>query len=328
MTTIGLLNEIGIVASTFSFLWGIIKLIFTGYGGIWFWFGLLGLIVLLLVQAPVRFIKKKDFKVTSDQTVLITGASTGIGLALAKVFAQHGYNLLLVSRSEDKLREAADKIKKSVPGFNKKVDYIPSDLSDTSSAQKLFDEVTSRGYHIDILVNNAGSGVAKKIAETDQKTQGDMCTLNVTSLTQLTSLFLPAMLEKKSGGILNVGSTAAYFPGTNMASYYATKAYVLSFSEALWQECLGTGIHVSMLAPGPTESEFSRAAGNDKSNLFKYGNVVPAEVVAEMGFNGFIHNIKVVIADHPSNAVSPFLSPILPRFVQAFAAGFMNKITH
>jgi len=324
MMTIGLINEVGVSLSWFGVVYGLIHLLFTGSTTIWFWLGLLGLIALVVVQAPVRFLKK-DFTAVGDQTVLITGGSGGIGLALAASFAKRGYNILLVSRSAERLKEAAEKLKNRVPDFNKKIDFIESDLTDIAAPQKLFNEVNRRGYNIDILVNNAGVGLVKKIGETDAKQQADLLNLNVTSLTQLTSLFLPAMLAKKSGGILNVGSLAGFYPGPYMASYFASKSYVLNFTEALWWECMGTGVNVSILTPGPTESEFSKTSGSDKTALFNKNAVATAETVAEMGFKGLMYNMMVVVGDHPINAVHALNSGILPKLLTTSVGSFLNK---
>ena len=190
-------------------------------------------------------------------TALITGASSGIGEALAHLFANADYNLVLVARSQDKLSDLASQLKDQ---HSIDCHVIPTDLSTFDGPQKLFDECQKKGLTIDCLVNNAGMGGMGAIAEQNVETIESMVFVNIRALTKLSRLFLPTMIERGKGEVLNVASTAAFQPGPFMSVYYATKAYVLSFSEALANEVKTQGIRVTCLCPGPTETDFFRAS--------------------------------------------------------------------
>jgi uncharacterized protein len=222
---------------------------------------------------------------------LITGASDGIGRELARCFARNRHDLVLVARKEAKLREAAAEIASS---FGVRVSHIAQDLSTPDGARRLHEEVRRRGFRVDILVNNAGLGTYGAFAETSLARELGMMQLNMMSLTVLTKLFLPELLKQRQGGILNIASTAAFQPGPLMAVYYATKAYVLSFSEALANELHGSGITVSVVCPGPTRSSFQRAAGMDASRLFLHG-VMQASEVAAIAYRGFTSGKTTII---------------------------------
>lgn len=238
--------------------------------------------------------------------VLITGASAGIGWELAHVFARHGHNLVLTARSAEKLRSLADDLK-SRHGIL--VQVIVQDLSGPGSPDRIFREIQNQKISIDILVNNAGFGTYGFFAKTNLEKELEMIRLNISALTHLTKLFLPGMLERKSGKILNVASTAAFQPGPVMAVYYASKAYVLSFSEALAAELSGTGVSVTALCPGPTESEFQKAAGiNGQNLLFNQMTVMKARKVAETGYSGLLKGKRIIIPG--------FLNRLLPFFVR------------
>jgi hypothetical protein len=197
-------------------------------------------------------------------TALITGASSGIGWEIAKELARKGFDLVLTSRREDKLRELEELLCRHV-----KVTVLPFDLSEKLAPQQLFEAL--QGREIDVLVNNAGFADYKPFIEADLAKLRDMMQVNVAALTELTHLFLPAMIERKRGYVLNVASIAGFFPGPLMTTYYATKAYVLSFSQALHNELEGTGVSVTCLCPGATTSEFQEIAGMAES---KIANVV------------------------------------------------------
>ena len=201
----------------------------------------------------------------AKETVLITGASSGIGLELARLFAADGSDLILVARREAELQSLADDMAAS-HGISARV--MTEDLSDLSAPQRIVDRLATDELELDVLVNNAGFGLRGPAAELDLQRQLDMLQVNVTALTHLTRLLLPAMIARRRGGVLNVASTAAFQPGPHMAVYYATKAYVLSFSEALAEELGGTGVTVSCLAPGPTATEFADAADMRDTLLF------------------------------------------------------------
>ena len=250
--------------------------------------------------------------------VLITGASSGIGLELAKLFAADGRNLILVARREELLQEVADGLSSE---YGIEVEVIAKDLTLTKSAEDIYKQLNDKD--IDIVVNNAGFGAVGPFSELDHKRQIDMVKLNITALTSLTRLFLPGMIEKNSGGILNVGSLAGFQPGPYATVYYATKAFVLSFTEGLKEELKGTNIKISCLAPGPTKTEFGEISGLDRSNLFKFGTMGSAEV-ARQGFEGFKNNSTVVIPGF-SNKLLPLLVRISPRFLVRRITAKLNR---
>jgi hypothetical protein len=217
-------------------------------------------------------------------SALITGASSGIGLELARVFAREGYRVVLVSRNEKLLRDLAGELKTETV-------VIAKDLTKTGAAQEVFDQVCQ----VDALVNNAGFGSSGRFAEAPLNEQLDMMQLNMTALVALTGLFLPGMLKAKSGRILNVASTAAFQPGPLMAVYYATKAFVLSFSEAIHEELSGSGVIVTALCPGATETGFGDRANMNDARLFKGKKLMDARAVAEAGYRGLIAGKAIVI---------------------------------
>ena len=228
----------------------------------------------------------------SGQTALVTGASAGIGVDLAECFARGGYDLIIAARTEPALKEVGERISKA---HGVKVTAIPGDLGAIGAGAKLAAEIAQRGLSVDVLVNNAGFGHAGGFAAEPIEPQLGMVDLNVRTLTELTHIYWKGMLAKKRGGVLNVASTAAFQPGPLMAVYYASKAYVLSFSEALWEEARGTGVHVSCLCPGPTVSKFRERAGTGKTRLGKTMTAAPSMPVAQEGYEGFLKNRRVVI---------------------------------
>jgi len=243
------------------------------------------------------------------QTALVTGASGGIGLDLAECFAKDGYDLILVARSEALLKQEADRLAKT---YTVRAAPIAIDLGAHGSGRKLADEVKARGLTVDVLVNNAGYGVAGAFDGSDPANQLGMIDLNVRALVELTHAFWPQMLARKRGGLLNVASTAAFQPGPLMAVYYASKAFVLSFSEALWREAQGTGVHVSCLCPGPTASKFRERAGTGATRLATLGTPVTSMSVAEAGYRAFRSNQRVIITGL-RNRILARLVPFLPR---------------
>ena len=197
---------------------------------------------------------------------LITGASSGIGLEMAKIFASQKSDLILVARSKGALEQLATELKAAY-GVNAEV--LVFDLNQTDSPRKIFATVEAKGWQVHTLVNNAGFGDHAAFAEEDWSRIQSMVQVNITALLELTHLFLPKMKQVNAGNILNVASTAAFQPGPFMAVYYASKAFVLSFSEALHEELSDTEVHVSALCPGPTESGFQSAARLGDVPLFK-----------------------------------------------------------
>jgi short-subunit dehydrogenase len=243
-------------------------------------------------------------------TALITGASSGIGLELARIFAANGHDIVVVARSEDKLRALARECEAS--GVRARV--IAADLAIPSAAGMLVDEVERLRLEIDILVNNAGFGAYGRFTETPLRTELEMIQLNIASLTELTKRCLPGMLARRRGRILNVASTAAFLPGPLMAVYYATKAYVLSFSEAIANELEGTGVTVTALCPGPTASGFQAAASLQESKLVAGKTLPTARAVAASGYEALMAG-KVVHVVGASNKLTVLAPRIFPRAV-------------
>jgi len=225
-------------------------------------------------------------------TVLITGASGGIGYELAILFAKDHHNLVLVARSGDRLAQVADDLQRS---FGVSVKTVALDLAVPDAPPLLFDRLQREGIAVDILVNNAGYGKLGEFAAVPGEESLGQIQLNVTALTYLTKLFLGPMLERGSGKIMNVASTAGFQPGPLMAVYYATKAYVISFSEALANELADKGITVTCLCPGATATGFASRAGNDKSRLFKQLLPMDAKTVALKGYRGLVAGKTLVI---------------------------------
>ncbi len=230
----------------------------------------------------------------NNKTVLITGATQGIGYELCKLFAQDEYNLILVARNEQRLNEIR---KDFMDSFNVDVRVIAKDLSKADSAQEIFEQLKLGNIIVNILINNAGFGHLGKFSETDWDVEQRMIQLNITTLTQMTKLFLPDMLDLNQGAIMNVASTAAFMPGPLMAVYYATKAYVFSFSQALTNELKGTNVTVNTLCPGATETEFAKVAEMDNSKLFSSPlmSVMDAETVARMGYKDLMNKKDLTI---------------------------------
>jgi short-subunit dehydrogenase len=226
------------------------------------------------------------------QTALITGASSGIGYELSKLFARDGFNLVLVARSSGALDRVAEKLRSA---FKVSVRTLAKDLSNPRVPAELYADLTRDGITVDVLVNNAGYGVYGKFIETDLGEELGMLQVNMVSLTHLTKLFLPEMVARGQGGVLNVASTAAFQPGPLMAVYYATKAYVLSFTEALANEVKGTGVRVTVLCPGPTRSDFQARAQMEQSRLIHHRKLMDAGTAAEIGYAGFMKGRPLVI---------------------------------
>ncbi len=212
---------------------------------------------------------------TPRPTALVTGASGGIGADIALLLAQRGHDLVLVARSKEKLAELAGKLEKDHGGH---VTVLTADLTDAAAPENIAKFVREKEIAIDVLVNNAGLGSYGPFAEIDARTDLGLIALNVTALTHMSKLFLPPMLARNRGRILNVGSTAGFVPGPLMAVYYATKAYVLSLSVALANEVSGTGVTVTCLCPGATKTGFDTTAGTGKTRLFKSGVMESMEV--------------------------------------------------
>ncbi len=259
-------------------------------------------------------------KGTTRRTVLITGGSGGIGLELAKVFARHGHDLVLVARNRDTLEAAAGVIEGK---FAITAHVYAADLSRPEAPDEIFDFLHNEQIPTEILVNNAGFGQGGEFADTDVQRELDMIQVNITALTHLTKLFLPPMIKRRSGKILNVASTAAFQAGPLMAVYYATKAYVVSFSEAIAEELRDTGVTVSALCPGPTKTGFADAAEMGNSRLFTAFGVADAADVAEYGYESLmrgkrlaIHGMRNKIVAQSNRLAPRALSARLARMAQ------------
>jgi len=225
---------------------------------------------------------------------LITGASTGIGKEFAIIHAERGGDMVVVARSLDKLNALKKEIEEK---FNVEVKVIVKDLTHPEAAKQLFDEVSSAGIQIEYLINNAGFGGLGKFHERPWEDDLAMINLNIVALTALTRFFLPGFVKRNNGKILNVSSTAGFMPGPLQAVYYASKAYVTSFSNAVAEELRDTKVTVTTLMPGATKSEFGRVSGMDKTGMFK--NAASARKVAEDGYNGMLKGKLDVVSGLP-----------------------------
>lgn len=226
-----------------------------------------------------------------QETVLITGASSGIGWELAKLFAADGSRLILVARNEQKLNELAQLLHQQ---HGTESIVIALDLSVAGAAQELFERVTSQGLQVDVLVNNAGFGQYGRFEDVPLERYTAMCQLNITALMELTYLCLQQMKARQAGRILNIGSTASFQPGPHAAVYYATKAFVLSFSEALTAELWGTPIRVSCLCPGPTATGFGKVSEMEKLPFFRL-STMQVEDVARAGHRAVRRGRRLMI---------------------------------
>lgn len=250
---------------------------------------------------------------TSD-TVLITGASSGIGFELAKVFASHTYNIILVSRSIEKMEKLA---KELMNKYKIKVHVIAQDLSQPGAAQELFHKVINRNLQVDILVNNAGIGAVGLFHQMEMEKDMEMIQLNIITLTEITKLFSRKMIERRKGKILNIASTGSFAPGPFISIYYATKAYVLSFSEAIYSELKPYNITVTTLCPGATRTNFAKSAGRENSSI-----AMMPDKVARIAYKGLNNNKKLVV---PGLANKILI--MLPRnFVSNMAFKYQKKL--
>ncbi|MCA3625988.1 MAG: SDR family oxidoreductase [Methylobacterium sp.] len=254
------------------------------------------------------------------RTALITGASSGIGKALAANFARDGWNLVLAARSVDKMRATADELGQR-HGITATV--IRADLETGEGAAQLHADVKRRGIVISALVNNAGFGTSGPFKESDLASDLAMMQLNMTAVVALTKLFMPDLLAAR-GKLLNVASTAAFLSGPYMAIYYATKAFVLSFSEALATELEGTGVTVTTLCPGPTASDFWSRSNMQETGLVKGKKLPTSEDVAAAGYRAMERGDRIFIPGI-KNWLMAQSTRITPRRVTASVAARMNR---
>lgn len=260
----------------------------------------------------------REASLSMNKTALITGASSGIGYELAKQFARDRTDLVLVARDEPRLQQIAAEIETS-SGVSVKV--IRADLSRATSSEEIYTETARLHIAVDYLINNAGFGLLGAFSDTDPKSELDMLQVNIVSLVHLTKLYLLDMLARGSGGILNVASTSAFQPGPFMAVYYASKAFVLSFTEALAEELRGTGLHATALCPGPTATDFVRRAKMENIRFMKSKAIamMTAAKVAEIGYRAFLEGKAVVIPG--------FLNQLGAQSVRVSPRALVRRIT-
>jgi len=256
----------------------------------------------------------------SGKVALVTGASGGIGYELALLLARDGYDLVLVARSADRLAALAERLERD---HGVSVRVMARDLAAPGAPEEIHAELAAQSVGVDVLVNNAGFGLMGPFAGMSPESVREMLQLNVVALTLLTRLFLDRMLERGHGRILNLASTAGFQPGPLMAVYYATKAYVLSFSEALANELAGTGVTVTALAPGATETGFSAHAGSEQSRLFR-GATMDARTVAQAGYAAMLQGKPLVIPGL-RNKLLAFSVRLAPRRVVTRIARRMQE---
>ncbi len=240
-------------------------------------------------------------------TILVTGASSGIGEAFACALAKRGANLILTARSEDKLRQIAGALSEK---HAIQVNVFPGDLSRPDMPQRLWAQVQSASLSVDVLINNAGFGKCGHFLGHDYQNYQDMLNLNINALVSLTHLFLPSMLKRGNGGVINVASTAAFQPIPYLATYSATKAFVLSFSESLWGEYREHGLTVLALCPGNTSTNFADVANADVTRMTKAES---PETVVEAGLKAFLKGRNHVIPGRAVNYLLANLSRLLSR---------------
>jgi len=257
----------------------------------------------------------------SGLTALITGASAGLGRDFARLFAADGHDLVLVARRRDRLDDLAAELEHA---HGIKAHVLPTDLGQPTTPQEISDHLQANGIEIEFLVNNAGFGSSGAFAELDTRREIEMITVNVSALTYLTRLLLPAMLARGHGRILNIGSTAGFQAGPFMATYYATKAYVNHFSEALAHELAGTGVTVTVSCPGATATEFGAIAGNDKSQLFA-GGAATSEEVAREAYQAMMKGKRMIVHGARNRLLVQALR-VAPRRVVHGISAKLNKI--
>jgi short-subunit dehydrogenase len=245
----------------------------------------------------------------TNPIALITGASSGIGLELAKLFARESYDLALVARNYDTLKRIAENLQQT---YGVQVKCCVKDLSVSSAPDEIIQSLQSEMIEVDVLVNNAGFGWRGDFSNMELSDALEMIQVNITSLTHLTRLFLPGMVERKRGKILNVASTAAFQSGPLMATYYASKAYVLNFSLALSEELKGTGVTVTALCPGPTATGFGKRAGFTNEKILGGVLSMNASTVALDGYKGLMKGKPLIISGW-KNWLGTQLIRLLPR---------------
>lgn len=259
------------------------------------------------------------------KTVLITGVSGGIGKELADLFARDGYNLVLVARNEAKLKEMSKAYEQQ---YGTHSIVIPKDVSVTGVPQAIYLELKEKGIIVDYLINNAGFGLYGKFVETDGEQETNMIDVNIKALTIMTKLFVPDMVTRGQGGIMNVASLVGFFPGPMMSVYYASKAYVLSFTEALENELSGTGVTVTALCPGVTATGFVDRSGMGASKMIQNGSIMKSDEVARIGYRGFLRGDTIIIPG-ARNRFLAFTPRLLPRkWITRIVRSMQDRANH
>ncbi len=258
---------------------------------------------------------------TNQKYTLITGASAGIGKELSHTFAQNGYNLILVARTRSKLEELARSLESQ---FGIKTQVIIKDLSDPLAAKQIFESVRDDALCVDILVNNAGVGVGGNFIDSSDNDEMNLMQINITALTMMCKYFAEAMVQQGGGKIVNIASTAAFQPGPYMSTYYASKAYVLSFSEALSVELNSKNISVTTICPGVTQTDFFATANIIGTNLAQSPLMMSAKQVAEITFNACVKGRGIVIPGL-INKLMAFMVRLTPRSIITRITGSLNK---
>lgn len=264
----------------------------------------------------------------ANRVALITGASSGIGLELAHLFARDGYDLVLVARNRPRLNSLADNLRAR---FHVDVAVLARDLAEPAAAQIILEQLTRRSVQVDVLVNNAGTQVYGGFAGADTSKQLALIQVNTTALVHLTHLLLPGMIRRGRGRILNVGSTGSFAPGPLNAVYCATKAFVLSFSQALGAELAGTGVTVTALCPGATATAFAARHGMQDVRIFQ--SAMPPTRVARIGYRALHRGRPVVVAGLGNRLqvlglqlMAPFLPLTPPAMLMAMGRLFMGRV--
>lgn len=250
---------------------------------------------------------------------LITGATTGIGYELAKLYAKDKINLILVARNDEKLRE----VKEELSLYDIMVYTISLDLAEDNSCEKVLDFVNKNNLSVDILINNAGMGSFGYLSEIEMEKELKLIDVNIRALTEITKIFLPIMIDHGEGAIMNVASTAAFCAGPKMATYYASKSYVLNFTEALYEELRDTEIKVSCLCPGPVKTSFQEKSGIRKNEVAKKA-LMTAKEVAKIAYKDF-NKGKLIIVPGFKNKVIILLNKFIPRSLSRKIILMMNK---
>jgi len=258
-----------------------------------------------------------------NETVLVTGASKGIGMELARQFAKHGYSLIITATSEEQLGETASRMQAE---FNVPVRFVAADLRDPDAPQKLHDALEADGTGIDILVNNAGLGHHGWFVDQPGEDDVEMIRVNVEALVRMTKMFLPEMVARRSGRILNTASIAGFMPAPQMAVYHATKAFVLSFTEALAEELKDSGVTVTALCPGATDTDFFKTGDLVDTTAFQKMEVMPPQEVAKGGYEALMNGDRVYVAGGMNKAMV-FMRRLMPDSVMVKMTKFFYSDT-